>query len=51
MLHFLLHKLFLLFLKFILVDLIITKNPRKINNFYSEIFLVIKGNGNQKTFI
>ena len=48
MLHFLLHKLFLLFLKFILVDLIITKNPRKINNFYSEIFLVIKGNGNQK---
>ena len=48
MLHLLLHKLFLLFLKFILVDLIITKNPRKINNFYSEIFLVIKGNGNQK---
>ena len=45
--HLLLYNLFLLLLKFIVVDLIFAKNIRNINNFYSEIFLIIVGNGNQ----
>ena len=40
----------LLLLNIILVDLKTTKNIRKLNNYYSEIRLVIQGNGTQ-TFI
>ena len=45
--HLLLYNLFLLLLKFIVVDLIFAMNIRNMNNFYSEIFLIIVGNGNQ----
>ena len=45
--HLLFYKLFLLLLKYFLVELMIAMNVRNINNFYSEINLVIKGNGNQ----
>ena len=40
--------LFIFLLKIVLVKLIIKKNKRNINNWNSEIHLVIQGNGNQR---